>query len=401
MHLQLGAAFISLALLTTSLSATEQWWLSDLGPEVGTASAGQGVVIAVIDTGIDASHPDLEGVVIGGTDFSGVGSADGLSPVGSSAYHGTMVASLIVGQGNKSGGVIGVAPAAKLLSISVGLGIQGSNTDAQIADAVNWAVDQGADVINLSLSRNSANWPTSWDAAFLRAFQNDIVIIAASGNDISGDSEPGAPATIPGVISVTGLDKNHEGQEVAGSSGIGVSLSAPGVELFGSYPGGQIAKWSGSSAAAPLVSGVVALLIQQDPEASANDIIFRLISSTKDFGDDGFDQTYGYGFLDPTAALKSTLTATTNPLGQLDYWIELYRGSEDNELDDASLVSPPSPVQFLDGSVLIDASEYSTSQAAWYQNPLLYFLLSPAALLLWLAMRKRRNEGQGRKDESN
>ncbi|MDA9010555.1 S8 family serine peptidase, partial [Aquiluna sp.] len=245
MHLQLGAAFISLALLTTSLSATEQWWLSDLGPEVGTASAGQGVVIAVIDTGIDASHPDLEGVVIGGTDFSGVGSADGLSPVGSSSYHGTMVASLIVGQGNKSGGVIGVAPAAKLLSISVGLGIQGSNTDAQIADAVNWAVDQGADVINLSLSRNSANWPTSWDAAFLRAFQNDIVIIAASGNDISGDSEPGAPATIPGVISVTGLDKNHQGQEVAGSSGIGVSLSAPGVHLFGSYPGGQIAKWSG------------------------------------------------------------------------------------------------------------------------------------------------------------
>jgi len=165
-HLQLTAFIASIALVSATLSPSEQWWIDELGPEVGQASGGQGVVVAVIDTGIDASHPDLTDVVIGGADFSGVGTPDGLTPVGSSSFHGTMVASLISGQGKQSGGVIGVAPGAKLLSVSVGLGVEGSDTDTQIAAAVNWAVDQGADVINLSLSRNSSTWPKSWDKAF-------------------------------------------------------------------------------------------------------------------------------------------------------------------------------------------------------------------------------------------
>lgn len=399
--MQLAAALASLALVVANLAPADQWWISELGPAVGQASGGQGVVIAVIDTGIDASHPDLQNVVIGGADFSGVGTPDGLTPVGSSSFHGTMVASLIAGQGLQSGGVIGVSPAAKLLSISVGLGVEGSDTDAQIAAAVNWAVDQGADIINLSLSRNSSMWPRSWDEAFLRAFENDIVVVAASGNDITGNSQPGAPATIPGVVSVTGLDRTFAGNEVSGSAGIGISISAPGFDLFGSYPGGQIAKWSGSSAAAPLVSGVAALMMQQDPNASANDIVFRLLASALDLGEGGFDQTFGYGFLDPSSALESTLTSTTNPLGQLDYWIELYRASQSAESEAVSLILPQVPDQVLDSSGRGTVGNSLPSQAAWYQNPLLYFLLSPVALLLWLALRKSRSEGQGRKDESN
>ncbi len=398
--MQLTAFVASLALISANLSPAEQWWLEELGPEVGQTLGGQGVVVAVIDTGIDASHPDLIDVVVGGADFSGVGTPDGLTPVGSSPFHGTMVASLISGQGKQSGGVIGVAPGAKLLSVSVGLGVAGSDTDTQIAAAVNWAVDQGVDVINLSLSRNSSSWPKSWDEAFLNAFENDVVVVAASGNDITGNSQPGAPATIPGVLSVTGLDSSFEGRQVAGSSGLGVALSAPGFELYGSYPGGKIAKWSGSSAAAPLVSGLVAIMRQQDPEASANDIIFRLISTASDFGEVGFDQTYGFGFPNLTAALASDLTASTNPLGQLDYWIELYRGSLETDSQDASFVLPQTPEQVLGVPGPVTESNSLSSQAGWYQNPLLYFLLSPVALLLWLALRKRRSEGQGRKDES-
>lgn len=400
MHLQLTAFIASIALVSATLSPSEQWWIDELGPEVGRASGGQGVVVAVIDTGIDASHPDLTDVVIGGADFSGVGTPDGLTPVGSSSFHGTMVASLISGQGKQSGGVIGVAPGAKLLSVSVGLGVEGSDTDTQIAAAVNWAVDQGADVINLSLSRNSSTWPKSWDKAFLRAFENDIVVVAASGNDMTGNSKPGAPATIPGVLSVTGLDRSFEGRQVAGSSGLGISLSAPGFELYGSYPGGKIAKWSGSSAAAPLVSGLVAMMRQQDPEASANDIIFRLISTARDYGEAGFDQTYGYGFPNLTAALASGLTSTTNPLGQLDYWIELYRNSQEDDSQDTSFGVPEIPEQVIGVTESDSEGNSLSSQAGWYQNPLLYFLLSPVALLLWLALRKRRSEGQGRKDES-
>jgi subtilisin family serine protease len=101
------------------------------------------VRIAVIDTGIDAQHPDLFGRVVAGTDFSGVGTPDGTTPVGSAGHHGTMVASLISGQGEITGGIWGVAPEAELLSISIGLGVPDADTDAQVAAGIRWAVDAG------------------------------------------------------------------------------------------------------------------------------------------------------------------------------------------------------------------------------------------------------------------
>ena len=282
--MQLAAGLAAIAILGATLAPSDHWWLLELGEKVGQPLGGEGVVVAVIDTGIDVTHPDLASTVIGGADFSRVGTPEGTTPVGSSGYHGTMVASLIAGQGLESGGIIGIAPGAKLLSVSVGLGVESSDTDAQIAAAIIWSVDAGADVINLSLSRNSSSWPISWDNAFLYAFENDVVVIAASGNDSDGNYRPAAPATIPGVISVTGLNQSLEATRLSGTTGIDVTLGAPGAGLFGSYPGNQIAGWSGSSAATPIVSGVVALMRAQDPEASANDIVFRLINTTRGFG---------------------------------------------------------------------------------------------------------------------
>jgi subtilisin family serine protease len=339
----------------------------------------------------------LTSTVIGGADFSRVGTPEGTTPVGSSGYHGTMVASLIAGQGLKSGGIIGIAPGAKLLSVSVGLGVESSDTDAQIAAAIIWSVDAGADVINLSLSRNSRSWPISWDNAFLYAFENDVVVIAASGNDSDGNYRPAAPATIPGVISVTGLDRDLEATRLSGTTGIDVTLAAPGAGLFGSYPENQIAGWSGSSAATPIVSGVVALMRAKDPEASANDIVFRLINTTRDLGEPGFDEVYGFGLVDPTSAIASALRATTNPLGSLSYWASLYRASVTAEPEGSNLVTPIAPESFLGAPEAQNSLQSQASQASWYLNPLLYLLITPAAPLLWLALRKRRNEGQGRK----
>ena len=395
--MQLASGLATIAILAATLAPADHWWLVELGQKVGQPLGGEGVVVAVIDTGIDVTHPDLASTVIGGADFSKVGTPEGTTPVGSSGYHGTMVASMIAGQGLESGGIIGVAPGAKLLSVSVGLGVVSSDTDAQIAAAIIWSVDAGADVINLSLSRNSSSWPISWDNAFLYAFENDVVVIAASGNDSDGNYRPAAPATIPGVISVTGLNKELEATLLSGTTGLDVTLGAPGAGLFGSYPGNQIAGWSGSSAATPIVSGVVALMRAQDPEASANDIVFRLINTTRDLGEPGFDEVYGFGLIDPTAAIASALRATTNPLGSLSYWVDLYRASETVEPEGSNLVTPIAPESFLGAPEAQNSSQSQASQAPWYLNPLLYLLITPAAPLLWLALRKRRNEGQGRK----
>lgn len=385
------------ALLAVTLSPADHWWLPLLGPDAGTTTGGQGVVVAVIDTGIDSSHPDLDGVVVGGADFSGVGTPDGQTPVGTSSFHGTMVASLISGQGLETGGVIGVAPAAEILSISVGLGVQSSDTDAQIAAAVTWAVDQGADVINLSLSRNAASWPASWDQAFLHAFENDVVVVAASGNEIDGNLVPGAPATIPGVLSVTGINQDFEAEAVASTSGFQVAIAAPGKDLYGSYPGEQIAKWSGSSAAAPIVSGVVALMRQQDPEASANDIVYRLLATARDIGSQGVDSEYGFGLIDATLALASGQKSDSNPLGSLEYWVSLYRASAEEEMVAGQLLSPEVPQPIIERSLVNPEIKTSIPQAPWHRNPLLYFLLTLVALSFWLALRYKRSDKQNEK----
>jgi len=375
------ASFLLVPLILSSVSEADHWWLEDF--EAVRNLSGEGVVIAVIDTGIDASHPDLAGVVIGGADFSGAGTPGGTSPVGPSGFHATMVASLIAGQGRITGGVIGIAPNAKLLSISVGLGLEGADTDRQIAQAVRWAADQGADVINLSVSRASRNWPASWDEAFLYAMEKDVVIVAASGNKLDGVSSPTAPATIPGVISVTAVDREGNASAVSGAEGIGISVAAAGIDMFGSYPNQQAKKWSGSSAAAPIVSGLLALMIEADPSASSSDLIERLISTAKDLGEKGYDKNFGYGLISPSSAVSSRLSSIENPLGSLASWIELYRPSA--PVDQAELLIPPQS-----GPIASENQPSAVEPGAdpW-SNPLLYLLVVPLALLLSIGLRNR------------
>lgn len=389
---------LSLLLLLTSLSPADQWWLGGYGFDK-TEFDGSGVVVAIIDTGIDDTHPDLSGAFVAGRDFSGLGSPDGTAPVGPSGYHGTMVASLIAGQGQLTGGVIGVAPAVKLMSLSIGLGVAGADTDQQIADAVIWATDNGADVINLSLTRNSRTWPASWDRAFLYALSRDVVVVSASGNRPDGSLRPSAPATMPGILAVGGLTKDRQGSDQASTEGIGIDITAPGEDLFGAFPGGDIRSWSGSSGAAPLVSGLIALMRQADPSASANDILKRLIDTAADLGEPGFDAVFGFGAIQPAEALESRLTSNQNPLGSLERWVQLYRA--DSAEDEAELQTPEEPV-----SVPTQGSESSQNADIVLPNsqspdlnPIIYWLLAPLAALLWLVLRFKRRRGRVAKSQ--
>lgn len=360
---RLGAAIFALLLvLQPGVSAAavepdlpnqppaEQWWLTEFGfQRAWSVSRGEGVTIAVIDTGIDAQHPDLNGRIAGGTDFSGVGTPDGLTPVGSASHHGTMVASLIAGQGQASGGVWGVAPDAELISVSIGLGVPGANTDKQVAAAIRWAVDAGAEIINLSLSRSSSDWPRSWDDALLYAFQSDVIVVAALGSAAEGKALASAPGTIPGVVSVAGLSRGGEPTEPKLSS-VELDVLAPGEELLGSYPGGGVRSWEGASAAAPLVSGLLALMLAADPNLNAAQAIANLRGSARDAGVPGFEAEWGYGIIDAEAALvtNSNSVLLEDPATELERWISLYRPSQigaDPDVTEGSesLILPPEP----------------------------------------------------------
>ena len=307
----------------------DQYWLDGYGIRAAWATTlGAGVTIAIIDTGVDGSVPELAGAVIGGTDFSGLGSINGQRPVGTDGpEHGTMVASLAAGRGtNATDGVIGAAPAASILSISIGFGEGAGTSDAQIAAAVRYAVDKGADVINMSLTRNTLDWPESWDDAFLYAMRNDVVIVAAAGNRGSGTTEVGAPATMPGVLTVAGVDTNGKASFDASSQGITIAVSAPSEQLVGVVPGGQHVKWSGTSGATPIVAGVVALVRAAHPDLDANDVINRITATAKDAGAPGADAIYGFGLIDARAAVQASVPRVSeNPMGSLAEWITVHR----------------------------------------------------------------------------
>jgi subtilisin family serine protease len=316
-----------------------EYWLGEYGIEKAwEVSKGAGVKVAVIDSGIDGTHPDLHGAVVGGHDSSGAGSPDGQKPIGAKPEHGTLVATMLAGRGHdqdpgKDGvgpdGIVGVAPEAQLLSASTWLGSPnpaGISDQAQIPDAVRWAVDQGAKVINISLGSSSPVWPESWDSAFLYAEQHDVVIVAAAGNRVGGNIQVGAPATIPGVLTVAGLDRQRKASVDSSSQGISIGVAAPAEELAGGLPGGQYAEWAGTSGAAPIVAGVAALIRSKWPDMSAAQVINRIVSTAKDAGAPGPDPIYGRGILDAEAALKADVPVTAvNPLGSIADWIRVHR----------------------------------------------------------------------------
>ena len=318
---------------STDLVRSKEYWLDAYGIRTAwNTTQGAGVTIAIIDTGIASGVRDLAGAVVGGTDFSGQGASNGQTPVGGAGEneHGTMVASLAAGRGTGSNsGVIGAAPQASLLAISIGFGGEGDESDQQIADAVRWAVDNGADVINMSLTRNTLDWPESWDDAFLYAMQHDVVIVAAAGNRGSGTVEVGAPATMPGVLTVSGVDQNGNASFEASSQGITIGVAAPSEDLVGVYPDGGYVTWSGTSGATPIVAGIVALVRAAHPELDAANVINRIVTTARDVGDPGTDFTYGYGLVDAAAAVSADVAPVDeNPAGDLAEWIRVNRRAD-------------------------------------------------------------------------
>lgn len=331
----LGLVVSSLALPAGEATAESiqerQYWISQYGVDrAWEITRGAGVTIAIIDTGIDSTHQDLAGAVVGGTDVSGIGSANGQIPIGQESEHGTMVASLAAGRGGPfAQGIIGTAPEAKLLSISMAFGGSVADPDEQIARAVTWAVDNGADIISLSLTRNTRDWPLSWDEAFTYAESRNVVVIAAAGNRGSGTEAVGAPATMPGVLTVGGVNEAGAASARASAQGITLGVMAASENLVGAIPGDRYALWDGTSGATPIVAGIVALVRAAHPDLDAANIINRILVTAKPQTNSTPDPLYGYGIIDAYAAVTATVPrVSANPLGSLAEWIPIYRRGE-------------------------------------------------------------------------
>ncbi len=183
--------------------------------------------------------------------------------------------------------------------------------------------------MNMSLTRNTLDWRESWDRAFEHAMDHDVVIVAAAGNRGTGTVEVGAPATIPGVLTVAWVGQNGKASDEASSQGITIGVAAPSENLVGVVPGGGYVIWDGTSGSAPIVSGIVALVRAAHPELDADNVINRILATAKDAGAPGEDPLYGFGLVDAAAAVSVDVpSVTTNPMGDLKEWIRVNRRAD-------------------------------------------------------------------------
>ncbi|WP_431968237.1 S8 family peptidase [Actinacidiphila sp. bgisy160] len=297
------------------------------GPEAWAAGFdGTGTRIAVLDSGVDTSHPDLAGQVVEEKNFSD-------SPdVGDHYGHGTHVASITAGTGAKSGGKYkGVAPGARLLNGKV-LGDSGSGSMSQIIAGMEWAVAEKADVVNLSLGAYDSPEidPAEEAVNRLSAESGTLFVIAAGNNGELGAGTIGTPGSADAALTVGAVDKQDHlapfsstGPRV-GDGGIKPDVTAPGVAIgaaaaHDSFLGGVAPSVAdgyialdGTSMATPHVAGAAAILVQQHPDWTGEDIKDALVSSTTSGGYTAFEQ--GSGRIDLRKAIKQTVVARETSL---------------------------------------------------------------------------------------
>ncbi|MFW9996967.1 MAG: S8 family serine peptidase [Candidatus Odinarchaeota archaeon] len=265
--------------------------------------AGQGVKVAVIDTGIDYTHSDLNDNYQGGYDFVN-GDSDPMDDHG----HGTHCAGIIAAEDNGAG-VIGVAPQAQLYGVKV-LNSAGSGTYSDIISGIDWARNNGMDVISMSLGGSSGT--SALESALINANNAGIVIAAASGNDYSGSIS--YPARYASTIAVGATDSSDTRASFS-NYGNELDVTAPGVNIYSTVAGGGYQTMSGTSMATPMVSGVVALMLSKDPTLTPAEVRSILHSTSLDLGSTGFDIYYGYGRVqaDEAVAAVGGVPDTTPP----------------------------------------------------------------------------------------
>lgn len=267
-------------------------------------TGGSDVIIAIIDTGVDLDHPDLQGKIVPGYDF-----VNGDAIADDDHWHGTHVAGIAAASTNNSAGVAGVSWGAKIMPLKV-LNQYGSGSTFDVADAIRYAADNGARVINMSLGANYSKWPCGWshvEEAFDYAVSRGVLIVVAAGNNNQeGVSCPGAYDQVMAVGSTNSSDE----RSYFSNYGPRLDIAAPGSSIYSTLPDGAYGYSSGTSMATPYVAGLAALIWSFIPSYSDGQVRDVLQSTSDDLGDPGWDQYFGYGRINAWQALESVSLLT-------------------------------------------------------------------------------------------
>lgn len=330
----------------------QQWALDAMHTEEAwQTTKGAGVTVAVLDTGVENDHPDLAGNVLEGKDMVGFGAKRGDRAW---ARHGTAMAGIIAGHGHGAGnddGVMGIAPEAEILPVRVILedgdparSKARSTRGNALADGIRWAADHGADVINLSLGDDSksAHPEAGEDEAVQYALKKGAVVVASAGNGGEKGDHISYPAAYPGVIAATAVDKFGTRASFSTRRWY-ATVSAPGDKVVIADPDHKYYEGWGTSAAAAFVSGAVALVKAAHPGLTPAQIKKLLEDTARNAPADGRDDSRGYGFIDPAAAIKEASRMERETLKPAAYGEEYFGSGPDaaESGDDASSWTAP------------------------------------------------------------
>jgi thermitase len=285
------------------LDGPEGWDLA----AIGAFPASGGPTVGIVDTGIQANHPDLAGklancagasqgvlgVVGGGTVSESNGCADDND-------HGTHVSGTITGNANNGIGVAGVAFNSKVSHCKALFGVLGSGSTAGVANCITYLAGKGVKVISMSLGGGASS---TLQTAVQNAYKNGTgtLLIAAAGND--GDATLNYPAAYPEVVSVAATDRNDQRASFSNANA-DVEIAAAGVDVLSTVRGSGYAAFSGTSMATPHVAGVAALVLGKNPSFTAAQVRSKLQASVDDLGAAGRDTSFGFGRVTLAKALQ-------------------------------------------------------------------------------------------------
>ncbi|WP_330173324.1 type VII secretion-associated serine protease mycosin [Streptomyces sp. NBC_01498] len=292
--------------------------------ELWKQSTGKNVRVAVIDTGVDVKHPQLaEAVDVGSgrnlippnaADDNGNkldrGAENGTTDI---VGHGTKVAGIIAARTGEGTGFVGLAPGARIIPIQQNDAF-GNGTAETLAVAIDHAIEQDADVINISQDTTDALKPTpKLEQAVDRALAAEIVVVASAGNDgLDGEVKETYPASYDGVLAVAASDRNNERASFS-QSGEFVGIAAPGVDMVTTVPGGGHCADNGTSFSAPYVAGIAALIKSKHPTWTQRQIVAQ-IQQTAERAIPGRDRLVGWGVVDPVRALTEDEKPVEQPV---------------------------------------------------------------------------------------
>ncbi|RYZ96084.1 MAG: peptidase S8 [Sphingobacteriaceae bacterium] len=254
------------------------------------------VTIAIIDTGVEATHEDLSNKIVSGfTDFSG--SSEKLDPHG----HGTHCAGVAAAATNNGIGIVGMAPNAKIMPIQV-LNAAGAGSNASVAAGIMFAADSSAKVLSMSLGGPD-------DSAAIRTAVNHAisqgkVMVAAMGNSALTGNPTSYPANYSGVIAVGATDATDIRANFS-QYGNHIAVSAPGVNIYSTFKGNSYSYMSGTSMACPAVAGLAALMLANKPTLTPSEIRTKIQNGTDDLGSTGFDVYFGSGRINVLKTLSN------------------------------------------------------------------------------------------------